>query len=48
MSKPTGRDAPETQHNDLEPLSEASTSDAHLTALEHDSDVCQWTVSSYM
>ena len=45
MSKPTGRDTMEFFQNDLEPVSEASTSSAHLTDLEHHTDVCEWTVS---
>lgn len=46
MSKPTGRDTIEFFQNDLEPVSEASTSSAHLTDLEHHTDVCEWTEST--
>lgn len=45
MSKPTGSGTTELFQNDLEPVSEANTSSAHLTDLEHHSDVCEWTVS---
>lgn len=48
MSKPTGSGTTELFQNDLEPVSEANTSSAHLTDLEHHSDVCEWTVSGYI
>ena len=46
MSKPRESGGPEELKNDIEFLSEPSCSFAHLSALEHYSDVCEWTVSS--
>ena len=45
MSKPRESAGPEEIQNDIESLSEPSGSVAHLSALEHCSDVCEWTVS---
>lgn len=45
MSKPRESAGPEEIQNDTESLSEPSCSVAHLSALEHCSDVCEWTVS---
>ena len=46
MSKPRESGGQEEIPNDLESLSEPSTSVAHLTSLEHFNDVCEWSVSS--
>ncbi|KAJ7330172.1 hypothetical protein OS493_022691 [Desmophyllum pertusum] len=43
MSKPRGSEVQETIQNDIEPLTEPSASGAHSTALEHRSDVSEWT-----
>ncbi len=47
MSKPRETEGQEETPNDIESLSEPSTSVAHLTAiLEHCNDVCDWSVSA--
>lgn len=46
MSKPRESGGPEELQNDIESLSEPSCSIAHLSALEHCTDVCEWTVSA--
>ncbi|XP_020606100.1 diacylglycerol kinase iota-like [Orbicella faveolata] len=46
MSKPRESAGPEEIQNDTESLSEPSCSVAHLSALEHCSDVCEWTESA--
>ena len=45
MSKPSESAGPEEIPNDMESLSEPSCSVAHLSALEHCTDVCEWAVS---
>ena len=45
MSKPRESGGPEELQNDIESLSEPSCSIVHLSALEHCTDVCEWTVS---
>ena len=48
MSEPRGSGVPEEAHNDvhdLETLTESSAEVSRLTALEHHSGVCEWTVS---
>ena len=45
MSKPRQSTGLEEVQNDIESLSEPSCSVAHLSALEHCTDVCEWTVS---
>ena len=45
MSKSRESAGPDEIQNDIESLSEPSCSVAHLSALEHCTDVCEWTVS---